>query len=90
MQKIIWKENMSSCQSKKRIYFIYFEWRYIIKIIKLLEDFGLLNDGVTEAVKHEIKKQEARFLGAFFRNFNRFISATSNLFSSISYKYKKS
>ena len=55
---------MSSCQSKKRIYFIYFEWRYIIKIIKLLEDFGLLNDGVTEAVKHEIKKEEARFLGA--------------------------
>ena len=36
----------------------------IIKIIKLLEDSGLLNDGVTEAVKHEIKKQEARFLGA--------------------------
>ena len=36
----------------------------IIKIIKLFEDSGLLNDGVTETVKHEIKKQEARFLGA--------------------------
>ena len=28
----------------------------IIKIIKLLEDSGLLTDGATETVKHEIKK----------------------------------
>ena len=28
-----------------------------IKIIKLLDDSGLLIDGVTEKVKHEIKKQ---------------------------------
>ena len=34
----------------------------IIKIIKLLEDLGVLIDRVTEAVKHEIKKQERRFL----------------------------
>ena len=30
----------------------------IIKIIKLLEDSGVLIDGVTETVKHEIEKQE--------------------------------
>ena len=36
----------------------------IIKIIKSLEDSGILIDGVTETVKHEIKKQEGRFLGA--------------------------
>ena len=36
----------------------------IIKIIKLLEELGVLIDGVTETVKHEIKKQEGRFLGA--------------------------
>ena len=36
----------------------------IIKIIKSLEDFGLLIDGVTETVKHEIEKQEGGFLGA--------------------------
>ena len=35
----------------------------IIKIIKSLEDLGRLIDGVTETVKHEIKKQEGRFLG---------------------------
>ena len=29
----------------------------IIKIIKALEDSGVLIDGVTETVKHEIKKQ---------------------------------
>ena len=28
----------------------------ILKIIKLLEDLGLLVDGATETVKHEIKK----------------------------------
>ena len=36
----------------------------MIKIIKLLEDWGILIDGVTEIVRHEIKKQEGRFLGA--------------------------
>ena len=36
----------------------------IIKIIKSLEDLGALVDGVTETVKHKIKKQEGRFLGA--------------------------
>ena len=36
-----------------------------IKIIKLLEDSGVLTDGVTESVKHEIKKQEGGFLGDF-------------------------
>ena len=38
---------------------------YIIKTIKSLEDLGLLIDKVTETVKHEIKKEEGRFLGAF-------------------------
>ena len=35
----------------------------IIKIIKLLEDLGISVHGVTETVKHEIKKHEGRFLG---------------------------
>ena len=34
----------------------------IIKIVKLLEDSEVLIDGVTEAVKHETKKQEVDFL----------------------------
>ena len=36
----------------------------IIKIIKSLEDKGVLIDGVTETVKHEIKEQKGGFLGA--------------------------
>ena len=36
----------------------------IIKTIKSLEDSEALIDGVTETVKHEIKKQESGFLGA--------------------------
>ena len=35
----------------------------IIKIIKSLEDLGVLIDGVTETLKHEIKKQKGGFLG---------------------------
>ena len=36
----------------------------IIKITKSLQDSGLLVDGVTETAKHEIDKQEGRFLVA--------------------------
>ena len=35
----------------------------ILKIIKPLEDLGVLIDGVTETVKSEIKKQEGGFYG---------------------------
>ena len=36
----------------------------IIKVIKSLEDSGVLIDGVTETVKHEIKEQEGGLSGA--------------------------
>ena len=36
----------------------------VIKIIKSLEDSGVLIDGVTETVKREIKKEVSGFLGA--------------------------
>ena len=36
----------------------------IIKIIRSLEDRNLLIDGITETVKHEVKKQEGGFLHA--------------------------
>ena len=39
----------------------------IIKIIKSLEDSGVLIDEVTETVKHEMKKQGGGFLGAWLR-----------------------
>ena len=35
----------------------------IIKILKLIEKSGLLIDGATEIVKHQIKKQEVGLLG---------------------------
>ena len=34
----------------------------IIEIIKSLKDSSVLNDGVTETVKYEIKKYEDRFV----------------------------
>ena len=36
----------------------------VIKIIKWLEDWGVLIDRVTETVKDEIKRQDGGFLGA--------------------------
>ena len=39
----------------------------IIKIVRSLGDSGLLIDGVTEKVKHEIKKQKDGFCGAMMR-----------------------
>ena len=35
----------------------------INRIIKPWENLGIMIDGVSETVKHEIKKQEGRFLG---------------------------
>ena len=40
------------------------DMEHIIKIVDSLEKSGLLFNGVTEIVKHEIKKQEGRFFGA--------------------------
>ena len=41
----------------------------IIRIIKSLEDSGIFIDGVTETVKHEIKKREGGFLSAILAPF---------------------
>ena len=38
-------------------------WMILLKL-KSLEDSGVLIDGVTETVKHEIEKQEDEFRGA--------------------------
>ena len=62
-RKISWKGAVRAGKG-----FILFIWNKdmndFIKIIKLLADSGVLIDGVTETVKHEIKTQEGRFLDA--------------------------
>ena len=55
----------------------------IIKITKSLEDSGVLIDGITETIKHETKKHEARFLGAWLAPLAD--SATSNFSSNKRY-----
>ena len=52
----------------------------IIKTVKSLEDLEVLIDGVTDKVKHEIKKNEGG--ASFASTFSHFISATSDFFSS--------
>ena len=37
----------------------------IVKIVKYLEDSGLLLKGVTETVKNEVKKKKVGFLSMF-------------------------
>ena len=41
------------------------DMNHVIKIIKSLEDWGVLIDGVTENLKYKIKKQGGGFFGAF-------------------------
>ena len=53
----------------------------IIKIIKSLEDSGVLIDGVTETVKNKIKKTRRWISSSFTSTFSRFISTTCDLFS---------
>ena len=53
----------------------------IIKIIKSLEYSGILIDGVTETVKHEIKTT-GWISWSFVSTLIRFISAISNSFGS--------
>ena len=61
----------------------------IIKIINLLENSGILIDGVTETVNHEMKNKKVSSL-EFFSTFSRFNSGTSNFFSSKRYNWKRS
>ena len=62
-------------RAEKSIYFIC--W-----MIKSLEDLGVLIDGVTKTVKHEIKEWEGGFLGALLAPF----AFSSDFFSSKKYK----
>ena len=59
----------------------------IIKIKKILEDSGVLIDGVTETVKHGSKKQ---IYWGFVSFFTRFNSETSDFFNSKRCKWKRS
>ena len=61
----------------------------IIKIIKSLEDLGVLIDGVTEIVKHEMKKTRRRISQSFVSTFSCLISATSNFFNIKTYKWNR-
>ena len=83
-----WKR---SCESRKEftLFIPNEDMNDIVEIIKSLEDLGVLIDRVTETVKHEIQKQEGGFL-RIFSTFSRFISASSNFFSSGRYKWKRS
>ena len=61
----------------------------IIKIIKSLDDLGVLIDGAIQTVKHEIRKQEDRVIGPLLAPLANFISTNNSFFSSKIYKWKK-
>ena len=61
----------------------------ITKIIKSLQDLGVLIDAVTETVKHEIKKTKRWISWSFVSIFSLFNSATSDFFSSKRYMWKR-
>ena len=66
------------------------ELNAIIKIMKSVEDLGVLIDGVTEIVKHEIKKTRRWISWSFVSTFSRVNSATSKFVSRKRYKRKRS
>ena len=74
---------------KRFTLFILNEHMNAMKIITSLEDSGVLIDGVTETVKHEIKNKKT-ISWCFFSRSSHFISATSNFFSSKRYNWKRS
>ena len=51
----------------------------LIKIVKSLEDCGLLLKGITESVQNEIKEQKGRFLSMFLGTLGA--SLLGNLFT---------
>ena len=61
----------------------------IFKIVKSLEELGVLIYEATETVKHEMKKQEGRFF-SIFSTFSQLNSASSNFLISKRYKWKRS
>ena len=61
----------------------------LIKIVKSLEDSGLLINAFTELVKHEIKTRK-QISWCIVNTFGRFISTTSDFFNSKMYKWKGS
>ena len=60
--KILGSENSSSFRNNTVLIISNGEMGDIIKIVKSLEDSGLLVEGVTETVQNEVKEQKGRFL----------------------------
>ena len=57
IKKILWSGNTTLIIPNDEIH-------DIIKIVKCLEDFGLLLKGVTKTVQNEVKEQKGGFLSA--------------------------
>ena len=62
IKKILGSGNPSSSHNNTVLIISNDEIRVIIKIVKSLEDSGLLLKGVTETVQNEVKEQKGRFL----------------------------
>ena len=85
MEKELWE------QKKKFNLFISKEdVNDIIKVIKSVQNSGVLIDGVTETGKHESKKQEGGFLGALSQSLAASVVQTCNFFSGKRYYWKRS
>ena len=62
IKNILGSGNLSSSHNNTVLTISNDEMGDIIKIIKSLEDFGLLLKGVTETVQNEVKEQKGGFL----------------------------
>ena len=62
IKKILGSGNPSSCHNNTVLIISNNEMEDIIKIVKSLEDSGLLLKGVTETVQNEVKEQKGGFV----------------------------
>ena len=62
----------------------------ITKIVKPLQNSGVVIDGVTEAVKHEIKKTRRWISWCFVSSFGCFSGTTCDFFSDKRYYWERS
>ena len=83
------RKGAASAETGITLYISNEDLNYIIQIIKLSEDLGVLIDAYTERVKRQKKKKKRWISWSFVSTFSHFNSTTSNFFIIKRFKRKR-
>ena len=83
------RKGAASAETGITLYISNEDLNYIIQIIKLSEDLGVLIDAYTETVKRQKKKKKWWISWSFVSTFSHFNSTTSNFFIIKRFKRKR-